>query len=307
MMELILSCPEEEFNEVKNTVELGLHHEMQHQELLLTDIKHIYAMNPLKPAYTNINNSTPSKKTENKALEFEGGLINLGTNNNDFTYDNERPSHKVYIEDFKIHTQLITNGEYLDFINDGGYRNFHLWHSEGWEILNQEGWNSPLYWESIDGQWHTMTLAGLKKLDLNEPVCHISFFEAYAFSKWKKKRLPTEAEWEYAAIKTTSDLKSCIFLESENYHPYTNNSKSEINNLFGSVWEWTSSSYLAYPGYKQPEGALGEYNGKFMCNQMVLKGGSCITPSMHIRSTYRNFFQCDKRWQFTGIRLAEDI
>ena len=218
--------------------------------------------------------------------------------------------HKVYVDDFKLQNRLVTNGEFLAFIEDGSYRDFRHWLSDGWETLKTEGWDSPLYWDNIDGEWHEFTLNGLQKLDPNAPVCHISYFEADAYASWANKRLPSEAEWEIAARLSQPKAGEGNFYDSGKFHPtaLSQHSPSTENGLFqllGDVWEWTRSSYLPYPGYRQEEGPLGEYNGKFMINQMVLRGGSCATSEDHIRITYRNFFQTDKRWQFKGLRLAE--
>lgn len=286
-------------------VELGLNHEQQHQELLITDIKNIFASNPLKPIYNSSNLKQLTEAKSLKYIEIKGGVYEIGSSSNDFSFDNEKPKHKILVNDFKLQNRLITNGEFLDFINDSCYSDHRLWLSDGWDKICSEGWKSPLYWENLDDEWFIMTLSGRKKLNLYEPVCHVSFYEADAFSRWSKKRLPTEAEWEVAA--QNQENKEGNFLENNCFHPIPNpDSKMTLSQIFGDVWEWTASAYLPYPGYKQPEGVFGEYNGKFMSNQMVLRGGSCATPKNHIRETYRNFFQCDKRWQFSGIRLASD-
>lgn len=285
-------------------IELGLNHEQQHQELLVTDIRNIFASNPLNPIYKSPNLKQLKETIPLKYISIEGGIHEIGDDTNSFSFDNEKPKHKVLINDFKLQNRLITNSEYLEFINDGGYSDHRLWLSDGWDKICSEGWNSPLYWEKSDNEWLIMTLSGKQKLNPNEPVCHVSFYEADAFSKWSKKRLPTEAEWEIAA--QSQENKDGNFLESAILHPIpTTDSKIKLSQMFGDVWEWTASAYLPYPGYKQPDGVFGEYNGKFMSNQMVLRGGSCATPKNHIRETYRNFFQCDKRWQFSGIRLVE--
>lgn len=308
--DLIQSVDGFEWEKIGKLIEFGIHHEMQHQELLLTDIKNIFGINPLRPTYIKANCSVEQKTDAIKSefIEIKGGLREIGFDGNDFSFDNEKPIHKVFIDDFKIQNRLVTNKEYLEFINDGGYSNPVYWLSDAWAVIQKEKWNSPLYWEKIDNEWLIMTLSGLLKLNLSEPVCHVSFYEADAYARWKKKRLLTEAEWEVAAS-TISDDNNCNFLESRNFHPIIgkNNKNVKIMQMLGDAWEWTGSSYLSYPGYVQPEGAFGEYNGKFMCNQIVLRGGSCVTPSKHIRKTYRNFFQPDKRWQFTGIRLASEV
>jgi ergothioneine biosynthesis protein EgtB len=244
-------------------------------------------------------------------VTFEGGLHDFGANNPTFAYDNEFPRHRSYVGDFKLADRLVTCGEYLEFMKDGGYENPLLWLSDGWETVQARGWKAPLYWEQKDGQWHIATLSGFRPLRPEEPVCHVSFYEAAAYARWAGFRLPTEYEWELAAAKVKEGQPHGNFLESGLFHTEAvANGKAhdgELKQMFGDVWEWTNSSYLPYPGYLREQGALGEYNGKFMSNQMVLRGGSCATPRSHIRNTYRNFFQCDKRWQFTGIRMAGDV
>ncbi|NTV47367.1 MAG: ergothioneine biosynthesis protein EgtB, partial [Chlorobiales bacterium] len=232
----------------------------------------------------------------------------IGFNAEGFSYDNEGPSHQTFVQDFLLQNRLVTNREYLDFIEDRGYQDFRHWLSEGWDTVQREGWIAPLYWKNIDNEWHEATLSGFRKISLDAPVCHISFYEAEAFASWSKKRLPTEAEWEVAAHRSNPISKDGNFLEKEYFHPIPNKSdkQNKISQLLGDVWEWTQSSYLPYPGYRHTDDALGEYNGKFMVNQMVLRGGSCATPESHIRITYRNFFHPDRRWQFTGIRLADN-
>lgn len=256
---------------------LGLNHEQQHQELLITDIKYILGHNPLFPAYKKerITKEVFSGNTE--MLSFSEGIYEIGFNGEGFCFDNELGRHKVFLNDFKISNQLVTNREYVQFIEAGGYTDFKHWHAEGWDWVKQNNAKSPLYWHVMDGQWMYYTLNGLMELDLDEAVCHINFFEASAFASWKGMRLPTEAEWEVA---------------SDHFN-------------WGSRWEWTNSAYLPYPDFKKEAGAVGEYNGKFMVNQMVLRGASEATPLGHSRNTYRNFFQTGLQWQFTGIRLAQ--
>jgi ergothioneine biosynthesis protein EgtB len=283
---------------------LGLHHEQQHQELLLTDIKHILAINPLRPAYRSDIvpiQQKPSASPE-QWLDYPGGLHMLGYGGSEFAFDNESPAHQVYLQDYYLASRLVTNAEYLEFMQAGGYSNPDYWLSEGWATVQTEQWQAPLYWEQIDGNWWVMTLSGLRAVDLTEPVCHVSFYEADAFARWAGKRLPTEAEWEAAAAQVPLQGN---FLAQEQYHPLPAAGVTRPDQLFGDVWEWTQSAYLPYPGFKPAAGAVGEYNGKFMCNQMVLRGGSCVTPPHHIRSTYRNFFPPSTRWQFSGIRLAQ--
>lgn len=288
-------------------VDLGIHHEQQHEELLVTDIKNVLALNPTKPVYKKASVSSPTRPATNRFVEFAGGLVEIGFAGDGFSFDNERPRHRVWLNDFLLQNRPVTNGEFLEFIQDGGYTDFRHWLSDGWARVQQEAWQHPLYWEQKDGEWFVMTLSGLRPLDRSEPVCHVSYFEADAYAKWAGKRLPLEAEWEHAAAQSKEDPDSANFLESGNFHPVaTRESSGSLHQMFGNVWEWTRSAYLAYPGFKPEPGAVGEYNGKFMNDQMVLRGGSCATPRNHIRRTYRNFFQCDKRWQFTGIRLASD-
>ena len=266
-------------NEIDSLVELGLHHEQQHQELLLMDAKHLLSLNPLKPAYRAATQAKDAG-TPLAWRDFEGGLVEIGHDGPGFAFDNEGPRHRVWLEPFALASRPTSCAEYLAFIEDGGYRRPEFWLSAGWDCVSQRGWSAPLYWEKDGATWQVFTLAGLRPLDAAQPVCHVSGFEAAAFAKWAGKRLPREAEWEVGApaIEDT-----------------------------GVVWEWTASPYVAYPGYREPEGAIGEYNGKFMANQMVLRGGCGATPAGHLRPTYRNFFPPDGRWMFGGIRLAEDL
>ncbi|WP_421999029.1 ergothioneine biosynthesis protein EgtB [Reyranella sp.] len=266
-------------NAVEPIVELGLHHEQQHQELLLMDAKHLLSLNPLKPAYRPAG-PVASKAAPLRWLGFEGGLHEVGHDRPGFAFDNEGPRHKVWLDPFALASRPTTCGEYLAFIEDGGYRRPEFWLSAGWDCVQQRGWQAPLYWERDAEAWRVFTLSGLQPVDVDAPVCHVSGFEAAAFAKWAGKRLPREAEWEVAAPA----------LEQT-----------------GVVWEWTASPYVAYPGFREPAGAIGEYNGKFMANQMVLRGGCRATPAGHVRPTYRNFFPPDARWLFGGIRLAEDL
>ncbi len=287
---------------LKSLIRLGLHHEQQHQELLLTDLKHILALNPLRPAYRSDLPGAPARvSTKEHWLDYPGGLYLIGYAGDDFAFDNESPRHSVYLQDYWLAAQLVTNGEYLEFLQAGGYNKPEYWLSEGWATVQTAHWEAPLYWEQIDGDWWVMTLAGLRRLNLDEPVCHVSFYEADAFARWRGKRLPTEAEWEVATVGIAPQGN---FLETGYLHPIAAQGMTRPDQLFGDVWEWTQSAYLPYPGFKPAEGAIGEYNGKFMCNQMVLRGGSCATPPNHIRPTYRNFFPPSARWQFSGIRLA---
>ena len=267
-------------HEADELVELGLHHEQQHQELILMDIKHALSMNPLRPAYRVARAHGSQAVQAMRWREFEGGLVETGHDGEGFAFDNEGPRHRSWLDGFALALRPVTCGEYLEFIEDGGYRRSQFWLSAGWDCVNQRGWEAPLYWEKKDGIWQVFTLSGLEPLDPARPVCHVSAFEAAAFAKWAGKRLPREAEWEIAA--------------------------GAVQGI-GEVWEWTASPYIAYPGYREPAGAIGEYNGKFMASQMVLRGGCVATPAGHIRPTYRNFFPPDARWMFGGIRLAEDL
>jgi len=307
MKEFLESVPDSKRSQFDFLTTLGIHHEQQHQELLVTDLKNILAINPLRPVYRErISNSPRTSIPASKWIEFSGGIFELGYAGNEFSFDNERPQHRVLLEDFALQDRLVTNGEFIEFIQDGGYSDFHHWLADGWYAIQTLGWKAPMYWEQLDGEWYNMTLNGFRKVDQNEPVCHISFYEADAYAHWAGKRLPTEAEWERAAKTVEDSVVDGNFVESNAFHPVplNPNNRAKLQQMFGDVWEWTSSAYLPYPGFKPEAGAISEYNGKFMSNQMVLRGGSCATPRNHIRSTYRNFFQCDKRWQFTGIRLA---
>lgn len=265
-------------DEIQSLVILGLNHEQQHQELFLTDLKYIFSRNPLFPVYREDFALVEKGEPEPAVfVEINKGIYEIGFQGSGFYFDNELSRHQVYLDDFQISKNLVTNGEFLEFIDDNGYSDFRLWHSEGWDWVNTNRIKSPLYWIEKDGEWMNYTLAGLRKLKLDAPVCHISFYEASAFAEWKGFRLPTEFEWEAASDKFDWGLR----------------------------WEWTNSAYLPYPGFKKPGGAVGEYNGKFMINQMVLRGASVATPLGHSRKTYRNFFHPHLRWQFTGIRLAK--
>lgn len=293
---------------VEALIHLGLHHEQQHQELLLTDIKHILALNPLRPAYrTDLPAiaTTPIQPKE-QWLDYPGGLYAVGSSGAelaaDFAFDNEGPQHPVYLQDYYLASRLITNGEYLEFMQAGGYSKPEYWLAEGWSTVQTQQWQAPLYWEKMDGQWWVMTLAGLKPINEHEPVCHVSYYEADAYATWAGKRLPTESEWEVAAAQLPVQGN---LLETGYLHPIPAARMTRPDQMFGDVWEWTQSAYSPYPGFKPAAGAVGEYNGKFMCNQMVLRGGSCVTPPNHIRSTYRNFFPASTRWQLSGIRLAQ--
>ncbi len=310
MAKLTNSLDERDRRHFDFLTDLGIHHEQQHQELLYMDIKHILSINPLRPEYLKReNNRNNGKIPPMKFQGFEGGIHDIGFGGEGFSFDNETPAHQVLLRDFKIGSRLVTNREYLEFIQDGGYSNSLSWLSDGWYNVTQNHWQSPMYWEKLDGGWEMMTLTGWHPINPDEPVCHVSFYEADAFARWAGKRLPTEDEWEVACNQSGASIQNGNFVEDGNLHPaplYKEDKDSSLQQMFGDVWEWTASAYLSYPGFKPAEGAIGEYNGKFMSNQMVLRGGACVTPRSHIRATYRNFFQCDKRWPFCGIRLAVD-
>jgi ergothioneine biosynthesis protein EgtB len=315
MCELIETVEEDKWSDFSELLVLALNHEQQHQELLITDIKFILANNPLRPTYSKevaerLDRRARPKATKPGSTKCPGGVFEIGHQGGGFAYDNEGPVHKVYLDEFLIQNRLVTNGEYLQFIEDGGYEDFRFWLSDAWEIICNQGWNAPLYWEKTDNRWRVFTLGGLRPLDPDAPVCHVSYYEADAFAQWVGKRLPTEAEWEVAARSKEVEASHANLLNSQALQPVPLNgngaqTEGTPEQMIGDVWEWTGSAYLPYPGYRRISGPLGEYNGKFMINQMVLRGGSCATPEDHIRITYRNFFQPDKRWQFMGIRLAE--
>lgn len=310
--ELISKANEELLGELEPIIILGIHHEQQHQELLLTDIKHVFAQSPLFPVYRNgkdaaLRRADGAGHRPCQFVSFEEATVEIGYAGSGFYYDNEGPRHRALVLPFALSNRPVTNGEFLAFIEDNGYARSEFWLSLGWTTVNEQRWRAPLYWLERDGEWWNFTLSGLRPIEPNEPVTHISYFEADAYANWAGARLPTEFEWERAA----GDLPmNGNFVESETFHPTTaaplGPGQGKLHQMYGDVWEWTRSSYSPYPGYRAAPGALGEYNGKFMCNQYVLRGGSCATSQTHIRKTYRNFFQPEKRWQFTGIRLARD-
>ncbi len=275
MKELLIDGTSPEIEEI---LLIGIHHEKQHQELLLTDIKYILGHNPLFPKYDDIFNENQTQALDQKWIEIPEGIYEIGHQNKDeFCYDNELGVHKVYLHDYKVSSKLVTNAEYIEFIKDEGYTDFNLWHAEGLDWIKVNNISAPMYWHNIDNEWYNYTMQGLVKLDMLAPLTHISYYEAFAYAQWKGCRLPTEFEWEAAQDRFE----------------------------WGSRWEWTESAYLPYPGYAKAAGAIGEYNGKFMVNQKVLRGGSVATSNKHTRKTYRNFFQTNLRWQYTGIRLAQ--
>jgi len=304
---LIESADEQLLTKLEPILILGLHHEQQHQELMLTDIKNVFWQNPLRPAFRKRDEIEISPAPPVEWLKYAEGIYWVGHAGRDFSYDNEGPRHRALVPAFGLASRLVTNADFLAFMEDGGYRRPELWLSLGWNAVKERGWESPLYWEKRDGEWFTMTLAGMTELVPEEPVCHVSLFEADACARWSGARLPTEEEWETAS--SGLPLRG-NFVESDIFHVSPLASPASAGKpaqMFGDVWEWTRSSYSPYPGYSAAPGALGEYNGKFMCNQYVLRGGSCATSQSHIRRTYRNFFPPDARWQFTGIRLAKDL
>ena len=298
--------------ELAQLIELGLHHEQQHQELLLTDIQHALSFNPQSPAYARRWPLTSTAPQPVRWHTYGGGLVQHGFDaalDGDFAFDNETPRHPVYVAPFELASRLVTNGEMMDFMADQGYARPELWLSMGWDWVQAGAHRMPLYWQGATGDYRHFTLQGLQDVDTNTPVCHLSYFEADAFARWSGVRLPTEFEWELAARQLpASSAKSGNFVETAAYHPLPQQQASHAapSQMMGDVWEWTQSNYNPYPGYQPWEGLVGEYNGKFMCNQFVLRGGSCATPQSHIRTSYRNFFPPDAQWQFSGLRLARD-
>ncbi|MCG7983214.1 MAG: ergothioneine biosynthesis protein EgtB [Candidatus Thiodiazotropha lotti] len=300
MLQLMHNIDDSRCEELAFRVTLGLNHEQQHQELLLMDVKHNFSVNPIKPAYRDDLKIPQGQSRSVRWLEQAGGIHEIGFAGEGFAYDNETPRHQVLLRDYRLADRFVTNGEYLEFIRDGGYDDVALWLSDGWALINKENWAHPLYWQLGDDGWRQFTLGGSRELNEHEPVCHLSYFEADAYARWAGKRLPLEAELEQALsmMPVTGN-----FTDSDFLHPVP---ASKQGQWFGDLWAWTSSPYTAYPGFKPLEGSMGEYNGKFMSNQMVLRGGSAATPAGHTRATYRNFFYPNERWAFTGLRLAED-
>jgi len=298
LLELIETLDESQFSDFLFRVTMGLNHEQQHQELLFMDIKHNFSVNPLRPAYNEklIESQQPAHNMQ--WIEREGGIVEIGNTADSFCYDNETPRHQVLLQDHKLATRLVNNSEYLAFINDDAYSRAELWLSDGWYLIQNQQWQQPLYWQRQGDEWWIFTLAGLRKLDPNEPVSHLSFYEADAYARWAGKRLPSEMELENRLSELP--VQGC-FLDHQILHP-----RAGEQQWFGDLWQWTASPYGPYPGFKPLAGSMGEYNGKFMCNQMTLRGGACVTPLNHSRATYRNFFYPHDRWQFSGLRLAED-
>jgi ergothioneine biosynthesis protein EgtB len=315
---LLSSAGENLLDEIESLVILGIHHEQQHQELLVTDIKHVFAQNPLYPVFREVRarlSGAPKTSTDGSAthpcqfIGFEQTIVEIGHDGRGFAYDNEGPRHRALVPSFSLASRPVTNGEYMAFIEDNGYSRPEFWLSLGWMTINDPAsgrWQAPLYWTKRDGAWWNFTLSGFRPVDESAPVTHVSYFEADAYANWAGARLPTEFEWERAALDCPIEGN---FVEEQKFQPRPlaiSENDGRLHQMFGDVWEWTRSAYSPYPGYRAVPGALGEYNGKFMCNQYVLRGGSCATSRSHIRRTYRNFFQPEKRWQFTGIRLARD-
>ncbi|MEM9684097.1 MAG: ergothioneine biosynthesis protein EgtB, partial [Pseudomonadota bacterium] len=297
--------------ELSSLVTLGLHHEQQHQELLLMDIKHVFSCNPLYPAYEPIARDAVGEPPALRWIPMEGGIREIGHAEDGFAFDNEGPRHDVLVRDTKFASRLVTNGEYLAFIEDDGYERPEFWFMDGIETVRREGWTAPAYWREIDGKQYEFTLSGLRPLDSSLPVSHVSYYEASAYAAWAGRRLPTEAEWECASTALSPNVDDdANLLDSGLLHPAgaiePDDPSAAPLQLIGDLWEWTQSPYSNYPGFRAAPGAIGEYNGKFMANQMVLRGGCCVTPPGHIRTTYRNFFYPHQRWMFSGIRLADD-
>ena len=304
MLALIETTDPDQLAGLGSFVVLGVNHEQQHQELLFTDIKYNLSVNPLRPAYHDAEVSTSGAVGPVRWVEFDGGVRLVGHDGDGFAFDNESPRHQVYVGPYRLASRLVTNGEYLEFVEAEGYRRSEYWLSDGWRTVQEREWEAPLYWERVDGEWWAQTLAGMQRVDENAPVAHVSYYEADAYARWRGRRLPTEQEWETAA---QGEPIEGNFMESGLHHPVqAPGGSARLEQIFGDLWEWTQSPYMPYPGFRPWEGAVGEYNGKFMVNQMVLRGGSCATPQSHIRPSYRNFFPPDARWQFTGLRLADD-
>ena len=307
---LVETAPDEVILKIAPLMALGLAHEEQHQELLLTDLKHGLSQNPLLPAAYEEEADGLGAPAPLAWERMEGGLCEIGWNGKGFAFDNEGPRHKVYLHPFELANRAVTNGDYFAFMEDGGYENPLHWLSDAWEMVRREEWRAPLYWRKAKDGWREYTLFGERPVRLDAPVCHVSFYEAAAYASWADARLPTEFEWEAAA--SLFPLEGRFLKDGAPASPKPasltqKGGDKRLRQLFGDVWEWTASPYVAYPGYAPPSGAIGEYNGKFMSGQMVLKGGSCATPEGHLRVSYRNFFPPAARWQFSGFRLARDL
>jgi ergothioneine biosynthesis protein EgtB len=303
MRALLANIPGPHAADIGQRLRLGAEHETQHQELLLMDTRYNFFINPLMPAYRTARDEPPAQVAPAMAWqEFGGGIIEIGHDANGFSYDNEQPRHRTLLQDFRLATRLVTNEEYLAFIQDEGYQRPELWLSDGWCTVNARNWRAPLYWFLEDNAWRHFDLGGAHRLRPQEPVSHLSYYEADAYARWAGSRLPTEAEWEHAA---SGQNIAGNFLETGSLHPHPATHEG-MTQLYGDLWEWTQSAYHPYPGFRPLPGTLGEYNGKFMCDQMVLRGGCCVTPQEHIRASYRNFFRPADRWMFSGLRLAGD-
>ena len=305
MNALMVSADDETWARIAPLVEIGINHEQQHQELLLTDVKHVLSVNPLRPVYAEAPAPPDRAEPMMDWVYFDEGLYEVGHAGPSFAYDNEAPRHRVFLDGYLLATRPVTCGEFIAFMADDGYRRPELWLSMGWALVQERNWSEPFYWERRDDAWYHFTLSGMQKVNPAEPICHVSYFEADAFARWAAARLPTEEEWETAA----SPPIHGNFVEDGHRHPVTADDTADqiLLQMYGDVWEWTRSQYSPYPGYRPAPGAIGEYNGKFMCNQFVLRGGSCATSRTHIRPTYRNFFPPEATWQFSGFRLARDV
>ena len=309
--DLLSNSDQSLLDEMDPILVLGMHHEQQHQELLITDIKHVFAQNPLHPVFRQRNRDLAARLISPiQFIDFEETVTAIGHDGEGFAYDNEGPRHRALVPAFSLATRPITNAEYIAFIEDNGYNRPEFWLSLGWMTVNEQRWTAPLYWTKRDGAWWNFTLSGLRPVNQSEPVTHVSYFEADAYANWAGARLPTEFEWERAALSCPIEGN---FVETELFHPVAVASTvsgdkpgKDLYQMFGDVWEWTRSAFMPYPRFRPMAGALGEYNGKFMSGQFVLRGGSCVTPEDHVRATYRNFFAPHIRWQFSGLRLAED-
>jgi ergothioneine biosynthesis protein EgtB len=310
MTDLLASADADMEMRLEPLVTLGLNHEQQHQELLLMDIKHVFSCNPLYPAYDTVVRESVGDTAATGWIEVDGGIRKIGHAGVGFAFDNEGPQHEVLLRDFRIGSRLVTNGEYRAFIEDDGYSRPEYWFMDGIETARREGWNAPAYWREIDGEWFEFTLSGLRPLDPSEPVSHVSYYEAAAYAAWAGHRLATEAEWECAAEALPANIEDgANLMNADRLHPAvaaSGDDRERPRQMIGDLWEWTQSPYSNYPGFRPAAGAIGEYNGKFMANQIVLRGGCCATPEGHIRTTYRNFFYPHQRWMFSGIRLAAD-